>query len=121
MECIRIEHKSDGLGIFQYRHCFDENNNKIHNTLTMWPEISNRHANFNSPHEDDLDLFKDKKKWYCAYKSIEQMQQWITPKELKDLISKGYIIKLLNVEEYQLGKHQIIYTKQSIKQSTKVL
>ena len=121
MECIRIEHKKDGLGLFQYRHCFDEDNNIIHSTSTRWLPISNRHINFNSPKEDRLDIRKDNKLWYCAYKSIEQLQEWIKPKELKDILSKGYTIRLLQVDEYQIGKHQIIYTKQSIKQSIKVL
>ena len=99
----------------------DKDNNIIYSTSTRWLPISNRHINFNSPEEDRLDIRKDNKLWYCAYKSIEQLQEWIKPKELKDLIANGYVIKLLDVDEYQYGRDQIIYTKQSIKQSTKVL
>ena len=90
MECIRIEYK-DGLGLFQYRDNYDENNRVVPCTVRNWPVLSNRHSKFNSPQEDNLDIRKDNKLWYCAYKSIEQMQEWITPRELKDIISnRGY-------------------------------
>lgn len=76
----------------------------------------NRHngGGFPTPQMERLDLFKDNKKWFCAYKTIEEFQAWVLSEEVKFFISEGFRVLLLNVTEYQEGKKQVIFTKESI-------
>lgn len=109
---IRIE-RSDGIGMFMSRHSVYD--------IEELKDIANRHGGGKFPtpfgENPELDLWKDDKKWFCAYKSIEQLQQWIKPDEFKHLFNNSYKVLLLDVTEYQEGKYQIIYTKESISQS----
>lgn len=43
-----------------------------------------------------------------------QLYQWIYKDEFQLILDEGYKIYLLEVLEYQEGRDQIIYTKQSI-------
>lgn len=118
---IRIEHPSDGYGIFMDKLLdVDENiigTRKVKNTYDFAKRMSDRHTKFNTPYHDNLDTRKDSKIWYCAYKSLDQMKEWITSKEIKAILKRGYIVLMLEVKEHQEGRDQIIYTKESIKSS----
>lgn len=111
---IRIEH-TDGYGMFigydpkdKYRaHCVEK----------LCNDLSERHRSFNDPWEDNLRITP---KYFCAYKSVEQLQQWIKPDEFKILKDNGYKILTLVVTNYQEGRDQIIYTKDSIVSTTDI-
>lgn len=79
-----------------------------------------RHSNFNTPDADGLDVRAFGKEWFCAYKSLEQFKLWVRTSEIKTLIARGFDILLLDVEEFQVGNDQVVFTKQSIT-STKVI
>jgi hypothetical protein len=102
IQILRAEN-GNGVGIFHggfaYNPCRD---------------IGYRHRNFPNPHNDGCDLYRDSKDWYCAYKSIDQIQQWIMPHEFKKMPIAGYRVYLLTVMEYQEGEYQVIFTKESI-------
>ena len=98
---IRIE--KDGIGLFTNMHS---------NKLAQ--QVYNRHSEFANPQQDGLDLCKDGKGWYCAYKSAKELKEWINTQELQYFISKGYNILQLEVEEYQIGDEQLLYTEESI-------
>lgn len=110
MKCIRIEHPMDGKGLFKSCAEYTEPSCYRHDLYNM----RKRHNDFNLPNEDGLDLKKDCKEWFCAYKTVEQIQEWIKSKEFDMLIECGYEINLLEVDEYQIGHHQILFTKESI-------
>lgn len=104
---LRIE--LDGIGIF--------NNPLVKKKgFKYWNEMFERHMEFPSPYNDGIDLHKEDKEWFCAYKSVEQMQLWLRSEEIKFFIGMGFRFLLLEVEEYQEGEYQIIYTKESIKE-----
>ena len=108
---IRIE-RPDGIGMFR-------NDVSVYNIPEL-NSLANRHShgNFPIPYDDtklgELSCYKDDKNWFCAYKSIEQLQQWIKPEEFQYLFNNDYKLLLLDVTEYQEGEYQILYTKESI-------
>ena len=112
---IRIEHY-DGIGMFrsQIGHL------RRKTVYDFLPEVGDRHIKFNDPDMDHLDIEKENKTWYCAYKSIEQLQKWILKDEFKILFDRGFRVLLLDVTEYQEGEDQIIYTKESIANSKNI-
>ena len=117
IQIIRIEHPSDGYGIFRSKCTEDDKGNKELSTLFFI--LSDRHGDgkFKTPHKDNLDLWKDNKQWFCAYKTIEQLIEWITLEEIKLIIKHGFSVLLLEVTEYQEGTDQVIFTKEGIQDS----
>ena len=113
---IRIEYPLDGIGMFM-TYLPNGFKRKIKPLDEFCISAFRRHYEFNSPIQDGLDRQKDFKEWFCSYKSIEQLQQWIISNELKKIIKKGYVVLMLDITEYQEGMDQIIYTKESIKSS----
>jgi len=117
---IRIEHPDSGRGIFQhenYIHCrYDE-------LADILPELMERHSKFPS-------LWFDKFEWhgkrselddcYCAFLSIDQINQWITPEEIKVLISEGFEVLMLDVSVWGESEHQVIFAKHNIIQSKNI-
>lgn len=105
IKVFRIQHRENGCGCFWRTHY--NIGDLIYNMLI-------RHNDFNDPSEDKLDLRKNNSSWYCAYKSIQQLRKWITDEEVRYLILNGFDILELTVSDYQVGKDQIIFTKESI-------
>jgi len=101
---IRVEGE-DGYGMF--RDCIG----RKYVPATELPAICMRHQLFNTPYQDGLNIADN---WFCAYKTIEQLQDWVFTGELKEIIDNGFKVLLLDVTEYQEGTHQVIYTKESI-------
>lgn len=106
IKVVRIT--KDGLGIFSPKvvDSFREDYRYVN--------LNKRHQNFNTPQEDFLDIRKEGFEWFCTYKSVGQLQQWNTFDEINMLIEKGFSVLMLEVSEYQIGEHQIIFTKESI-------
>ena len=103
---VRIEHKS-GIGIWQ---------SGVYRELSNRIEFCDRHDEFPLPYEETPRLYTelDKKEWFCAFKTIEQMNEWVTQTEMKEFIDLECSVIVLDVSEWQEGKHQILYTKESI-------
>lgn len=57
---------------------------------------------------------------FCAYKSVEQLQEWITPDEMQVLIANGYKVYLLELSECYEGRDQIAFQKSNVKQKTDI-
>jgi hypothetical protein len=112
MLVVRVENNSSGYGIWK------------HSRFLMFTEgleeINSRHSEFPIPSMDGLNLSKNKFEWFCAYKSIEQFQEWIKSDEIKIIIGLGFDVLLIEVEDYQVGDYQVIFTKESII-STKII
>lgn len=124
MQVIRIEHRRDKHGIFNPTNKY----NRYEMGLDGTEDACERHTKFMAPYRDKsvidstktLDLTKDGKEWFCAFKSIEQLQQWLTLKEINILLNNYFNVYILSVDEFQEGEFQVIYTKESIK-SKKVI
>ena len=125
MKCIRIE-GPNGRGIFrQKKGIFDYYQEDVVDELPCLSEISltasKRHNDFNTPEEDGVDMERGNKYWKCAYKTVEQLQSWLSSEEIVLIIETGYDIYLLEVTEFQIGrKHQIVYTVDTIIEKTNI-
>jgi len=113
MQVVRIEGE-DGLGMFMY---YFDNESELKRKYSPAEAIKNlmiRHLSFNCPEEDGLKIRLDDKKWFCGYKTVEQLQQWVLKEEIQEMNKHGFEVFLINVLEYQEGEHQIVFTKESI-------
>lgn len=116
---IRIEHPEDGCGIFSDRSKeFVHVHNRKISSFEYWSgdigNIDRKHKNMDSARI--IDGFNPGKH-YCAYPSVDIMKQWINCEEIKQLITLGFIVLVLDVTEYIEHRDQILYTKESITSS----
>ena len=113
---IRIEHKS-GYGIFR---ATDRLGNEIIHTKkheNKFKHLVRRHYDFPTPFRDSkIDRYIEPEE-FCAFKSIEQVQQWITKDEIIALTKLDFKVLMLDVSECIEGEYQIIYEKKNILQS----
>lgn len=103
IKIVRLE--KNGIDIFQ-------NEDIEHNSIVT--SYFKRHGDFPTPYSEGLNMSKDIKEWFCAYKTIQLMQEWLMNDEIQYLISQDVKIYLLEVSEYQQGEYQTIFTKESI-------
>jgi len=123
---IRIEHPSDGIGIFTTRNKGErmwKYTSEDHKTNPVCifdyspssiGEFVFRHRDFPMAEIDCEGFIIDEH--YCAYISVEQVQQWIMPEELNQLIDLGFRIYILDISQWIEGKYQIAYKKEHILQ-----
>lgn len=128
MQVIRIEHKESENGIFMHKTEWG------YFAMTVLPTLFRKHCSeFPVPNQESnvmflkngmkpkkLELYKDNKIWFCAYKTIEQLQEWFTKYQITTIIQHGFNIWLLEVSEFQEGNYQILYTKESIISKQKI-
>lgn len=113
---IRIEHPEDGYGIFCTRWEQTTRSTGIVSTFSYNSEdigdIDDRHSNMIGA--GLIDGFTEDH--FCAYPSLTKMKRWINNKEVKQLLSLGFEVLLLDVSEYILDeeKNQAIYKKEHI-------
>jgi len=107
---VRVEAR-DGNGLFT---SMKDGKFREYKPYAEIPALATRHNTFNNPEEDGLDIHKGDKEWFCAYKNIEQLQDWVLRSELRVFAENGCRVLMLDVLEYQVGDDQIIYTKESI-------
>ena len=113
---IRIEHKS-GNGIFRAVNRLGNyiiDSKKVGKTFN---KLQIRHFEFPTPYGDSkISRFINEDE-FCAFKSIEQVQQWITKDEIIALTKLDFKVLMLDVSECIEGEYQIIYEKKNILQS----
>ena len=117
MEFIRIENPKSGLGLFRHSLLNIEGEHADEKFDKQFKKLLNRHNGmFPCPYEDGgLNFWKDGKDWFCAFIDIPQVTKWIEKKEMMMLIKDwGFRIYKIQVEEFQQGNFQILYTKESI-------
>lgn len=125
LQVLRIEHY-DKKGLFRSETFPGSNISKVEDSMINLPPLttlSSRHLHaFPVPPEDHdqrtgkrLNLCKEGREWFCAYKSVDQVKEWIKPEEMEAVIELGFKIFLLEVEEYQIGSYQVIYTKEGVR------
>lgn len=117
---IRVQDK-EGLGFF-----YSEKDVMVLNPILS--NVYNRHFTIRLPsyvqfptpcHDFDkdgnsLNIYKNKRNWFCAFKTLEQFNSLIKKEEAKEFVKEGFDILLLTVSEYQEGVHQVLFLKESI-------
>ena len=110
---IRIEHPFSGWGLFK---AFNKEGYDIIDNVNCWDALSLKHLDFPSPSADKglRNLQKDE---FCAFKTVEQLQDWIEPSWMEEIISLGFKILMLDVSECRIGEYQILFKKENILQT----
>lgn len=106
MQAIRVEHPETGWGMYRNIgfNIFEED---------KYYDLVVRHFRIPTPNRDGLGryLYPDE---FCAFKSIEQIQQWIKPEEFNMLIEDGFEVYILELSDALELENQIIFEKQNI-------
>lgn len=108
-QIVRVEH-TDGIGMFT-------GDDRSHTVDYICPEIYTRHAKFKTPREEGLKREKDE---FCAYKSIDHIQQWIMKDEFHILFENNYKVYLIEVSNFREGKDNVLFKKQDIINKTDI-
>lgn len=103
MQVIRIEHPSNGKGIFTNSELLTENYYRAY-----WVKRHNGMQTARNINGWDISF-------YCGYRDIEEMHKWLTNNEIKRFIRKGFVVLSLEVSDYiDTDPNQILYKKKSI-------
>ena len=108
---IRIEHSVDDKGLFSSTEC------RIYEYAELEDLIQRHNEKFPLPYLDkglDGTILENE---FCGFKSIEQLQSWVYPDEMKFLIDKGFRVLLIDVENVRVGEFQILFQKELILQT----
>ena len=63
---------------------------------------------------------KDNVAWFSAGKSIENMNQWFSPRDAQELHDAGYELFSFTVKEYQMEEHQCLFTRRGVLSSERI-
>lgn len=106
---IRIEHEC-GNGLWM---AVNKNNyTVICKGFSFYNELYGKHSRFPVPRLDGLLNIQDDE--YCAFKSIEQIQQWIEKDWFKEIVEFGFKIWMIDVSVWREGEYQVLFKKKDI-------
>ena len=108
-QIIRIEDPVTGYGVWRAL----KNDSYLSEQSEFHDEMYYKHFRFPTPGRD-IGLGYIDPTEFCAFKSIEQLQEWFEKEWLKSLIEIGFKILLLEVSKCRTGTHQILYKKEDI-------
>lgn len=104
---LRVE--IDGRGIFM-----PPRDKKLFHQEIEWRSIIGKHYSFPTPDLEDLDLWKDDFNWFCGYKDTKTFSSWIDLDEMRFLANYGFNVVMYDVNQYQLGDYQILFTREGV-------
>jgi hypothetical protein len=102
LQVVRIEHPEVGKGMFTHK--------RPENLKSLYKRHSD---SFPTPYTDKGINYFDGD-WFCAYKTLEQFNQWVTHEEVNILLNLGFRIYLLDLNSYQIGEFQVVFKKEGI-------
>lgn len=73
-----------------------------------------KHRDFPIPQWDNINLELNNKYWFCGYKSIDELQSWLSSNNIKWLIKKDFKVILYEVKQFQEGEYQIAFTREGV-------
>jgi hypothetical protein len=116
IQIIRVEHE-DGYGMFRKN---SDRYRVVDLCESVMGELCERHREFPTPNQDNLIEYKDGYEWFCAFRSMEEFNSWVTREQVSVLIEYDFRVFILEVTEYQIGDYQVLYRKDSIISKTDI-
>ncbi|MBL4880651.1 MAG: hypothetical protein JKX82_04930 [Oleispira sp.] len=113
MKFYRIEHPSDGFGIF-----ISKSIDKVPEKRTVYclglDDLIERHSSgdFPSPYGDEFINFDSSFK--CGFISLSHLEKWVTNLEMNVLLNNGYEVFEINNPSAQCSQYQVIYKEEEI-------
>lgn len=118
MQIVRVEHKIDGRGIFRSR---TKGGNCRYERIPKHKNLTIRHvSHFPPPHRDKGIMRSPYSYEFCAFKSIDELQRWVTKEEISNLIKKGFKVLVHDVSDCTIGEYQVLFDKDDIRDTTDV-
>lgn len=111
MTIIRIEHPN-GWGLWRTQI----DGQYLIETASCHDALSDKHYNFPTPFHDE-GLGKYDTNEFCAFKTIDSLQEWVEPEWMKEIISIGFKVLMIDVSTCRVGEYQILYKKENILQT----
>lgn len=112
MEIIRVQHRIDGNGIFNSR---TKSGKARASMMVDWEILQKRHLDLFPPPYDDILIKRfPLREEFCAFKSINQFQEWVNKDEIAELIRLGFNVLLLDVSTCVIGEYQILFKKKNV-------
>lgn len=103
---LRIEHSIERTGMFK--------SSKGVYDISELNKLAERHDKFPRPREDKKIGRFIKPDEFCAFKSVSQLQEWVTKEEVRILHEYGFVVLMIDVNECIEGECQILYRKEDI-------
>lgn len=110
IQAIRIEHP-DGCGLFVEKT--DKGIRRKWNVYVL-PELVDRHKTFHNLWTDFTFGDGEMKKHFCAFKTMDQLKEWVFHEEIQVLIKNDFKVYLLELSEAKVSEFQIAYMKENI-------
>ena len=125
MQIVRIEHPETGCGLF--RSYYRTKKGNVINHFSKLPSdmqesIFNKHKSFLTPFEDKkLGCWLDEDE-VCGFKSVRQLKYWLTKEQIKEVISIGFKVYLINIGAWVVreGKQQIVFDNTFVDEKTDI-
>lgn len=117
INAIRIEHEN-GWGIFRY----DQKNDYqrvIHSIdfQETYMRICDRHCRFKTRSADFPKNYENESsldQYYCAYKTLDQLREWVLTREIQVLIKNGFTVYLYELNECLYGEDQLFFKLENV-------
>jgi hypothetical protein len=111
---VRIEHKEDGLGMF-VSTLIRPPRRTLHQ-LELY-DAEGRHNNLNTRGKDNLPATHE---FFCGYKSVDQLKEWLTPHELHVLFENGFRVFQITARNVWEGRDQVVFKTKNITSKTDI-
>ena len=113
---IRVEHSVTGVGIWRSK---DEEGEYHIDQLSNFLEFNLRHQNFPTLYREfygtewcpDVAHLDE---YFCAFKGVTQLLQWISKEELLELFEFGFNVWLIESSECLEGEYQIAFKPEHV-------
>lgn len=121
IKVLRLEH-NDGSGIFT---SYINGEHREYNpwSVACHEDVSSRHQQFKDPYKEefssDIYVFIEGLH-FCAYKSIEQFQDWIHKDEFAQYYAHGIKAYILELSDCFIGIDQVLFKKSDVISKTDV-
>lgn len=104
---VRIEHPEDGWGLFR---SYDRN---VASRIKGLEKFIERYMySFPTPYDELRRWITDRE--FCAFHSVEQIKEWITPDEINVILNHKFKIYELELSDVIICEYQCFFKKEDI-------
>ena len=111
IECYRIEHPSDNLGICTIRGISYQNKEFDYNPLVMFPRVSQYHSTLPTPQAEGIELDKDE---YCGFTTLTNLKKFCCGNSLEKYVELGFKVYIIRLITGQVGKTQVGFKNHNV-------
>lgn len=107
---IRIEH-TNGYGLWSARK---DDGYSVIDDVSFYGDILRKHNKMPTPYLEGLPFTKEH---FCAFKTIDELQEWVDKSWFVELFNLGFKVLMIDVSDVIVGKYQAIFKKTDVLQT----